>query len=139
MSFNKNIFNDLVTTQLSDQQWQIYWNMNLFDEKVSAERFLDTLKVGNFQKIIWSDEKVISVLIKSFDLSEGDSSIKLPSKLLQSMKIKDITNIHNTLLGVYLQKSQKNNPIQRQKCAQKIMFLIALIPDSLYSNTQLLR
>lgn len=56
--------------------------MNLFDEKVSAERFLDTLKIGNFHKIIWSDEKVISVLIKSFDLSESDSSIKLPSKLL---------------------------------------------------------
>ena len=43
---------------------------------------MDTLKLGNFNKITWDDDNVLSVLSKYFDLFDSGSSMRLPSKLV---------------------------------------------------------
>lgn len=36
--------------------------MNLFDKKISTERFINTIEFGHFDKIIWDDSKIKQVL-----------------------------------------------------------------------------
>ena len=46
-------------------------------------------------------------------MSENSISINLPERFIESMRAKDCNLIHNSLLGIYYDKCQQNNPIEK--------------------------
>jgi hypothetical protein len=76
------------------------------------------------------------VLLKSFELSPAT---KIPYRMLESMRITNYKQICDLIFCVYFERYQEVNNLQKEQCAENVMYIMSMVPAFLYSNTGILR